>query len=282
MNLGHFIWDELLSLFSMLDLFHLINDDGQMHDSSQPIPLFVEKTGKHFNFGGSDPMWRCSPANWRKWNHCVKKYRKLYHLFFGVRADSCNGDVLRTGNWLRGELGYGDWIQNPYNCSYDNNTNKIPEHVEYIHLPRVLAGTGRLNFYGCEGDCSIGRGPQWRRFRNFLAENVETYTPSSSKALAVTTTTWPRIVFSLPVGSSRPDQVSFFEQEIALARAKDGNDTVAAVDMAELSVYDQMKLVQNAAVSHHRLHPEDLRTHRAVAQHLCSASIGRDKPANRG
>ena len=43
---------------------------------------------------------------------------------------------------------------------------------------------------------------------------------------------------------------------------------------------ERRERVEHAAVGHHRLQSEHLRTHRAVAQHLCAAGIRRDKAAD--
>jgi hypothetical protein len=50
-NIGHFIWDDLLSLFSLLDQVGVAQDEGATH-----VPLFVERTeklknGKVMHFG---------------------------------------------------------------------------------------------------------------------------------------------------------------------------------------------------------------------------------------
>jgi hypothetical protein len=60
-NIGHFVWDTLLSLYSLLDLFGVGSDDSLV-----PVPFFVEiaDTKRRKNYGGYDGSWRCSP-----WNH---------------------------------------------------------------------------------------------------------------------------------------------------------------------------------------------------------------------
>jgi hypothetical protein len=271
MNIGHFIWDDLLSLFSLLDLFDLV--DGTYSDDDnvplvQPVPFFVELADREnkINFGGPDPLWRCSPANHVKWNQCVKVYRKHYAALFGTLADRCSGDLLRTGNWLRGRGAIGAWKDSATSAKASNCTradpvaqrqqqqpnrfpssssstvsssSSSPSSEDYVLLPNVLAGTGRLGFFGCEGDCSLGRGPQFWRFRNFLLKKLN---------LCPGTTPVGYITISLPVGSSRPDQVHAFTAEIDEARRRYGDGVVRVVDMAQLTWREQADLVQNTAV----------------------------------
>ena len=240
-NIGHFVWDDLLSLFSMMDLFDMAEG------SVQPIPLFVELPDKHSrtNYNGPDNQWRCSPSNHLKWKNCVKVYRKLFPQLFGFATD-CSGDVLRTGNWLRGEESIGVWRYQAKEACATTRPNLAPPDNDYILLPQVLAGTGRLNFFGCEGDCSVGRGPQFYRFRNYLLRHL--FGPGKACRMDQEESPAGYITFSLPIASSRPDQVYMFEQEIAWARAKYGHDMVKVVDMASIPMQDQADLVRNSAV----------------------------------
>jgi hypothetical protein len=248
-NIGHFIWDDLLSLFSLLDLFGVTQDEGATH-----VPLFVERTEKLKSggvkpFGGSDPFYRCSPWNWRKWNDCVKVYRRHLEVLIGIRPD-CSGDILRTGNWLRGEDAIGVWNTHPKEVCTDRapertNQNLPPPNTEYVLLQNSMAGTGRLNFFGCEGDCSVGRGPQFFRFRRFLLDKL--FGPKESCEIAEKGPIG-YITFSVPVGSTRSHLVSMFDEEIKLAKAKYGEEVVRVVDMATISMREQAALVANSAV----------------------------------
>jgi hypothetical protein len=248
-NIGHFIWDDLLSLFSLLDLFGVAQDEGATH-----VPLFVERTEKLKNggvkhFGGSDPFYRCSPWNWQKWKSCVKVYRKHLEPLIGIRPD-CSGDIFRTGNWFRGEDAIGVWNSHPKEACTDRapertNQNLPPPNTEYVLLQNAMAGTGRLSFFGCEGDCSVGRGPQWFRFRRFLLDKL--FGPKESCEIAEKEPIG-YITFSVPVGSSRAAVVSMFEEEIKLAKAKYGEEVVKVVDMATISMREQAALVANSAV----------------------------------
>jgi hypothetical protein len=57
------------------------------------------------------------------------------------------------------------------------------------------------------------------------------------------------ITFSLPGGSSRPDEVSFFENIIPIAKNLYGEEKVKVVDMAKLSTYqEEVHLAMNTAV----------------------------------
>jgi Glycosyltransferase 61 len=257
MNVGHFVFDDLLSLFSMMDLFL----DSDTMSKVQHIPFMVELSNGvgQSNYGGSDPMWRCSPANHLKWQHCVKTYRRFFPALFNIQTDACSGDIMRTGNWLLGPEKIGTWPHHPKEpCTFSGggaeswlNTsspaqssqhtpaNLPPANVEYILLPNVMAGTGRLGQFGCGTDCSVGRGSQYWRFRAFLLRQLHVCVEDPPAGY---------ITFSLPNGSSRPDKVYFFEQEIAAAQQRYGPDLVRVVDMANLTMAEQAVLVRNTAV----------------------------------
>jgi hypothetical protein len=93
-----------------------------------------------------------------------------------------------------------------------------------------------LDFSGCEGDCSIGRGPQFLRFRPFLLDKL--FGPKESCEIAEKGPI-DYITFSVPVGSSRSTLVSMFDEEIKLAKAKYGEEVVKVVDMATVSMQEQ-------------------------------------------
>jgi hypothetical protein len=157
---------------------------------------------------------------------------------------------MRTGNWLRGEDAIGTWKDHPKQTCNDGRperTNLPPANSEYVLLPNVMAGTGRLNFFGCEGDCSVGRGPQWYRFRNFLLQKL--FGPQRSCELELShKSPVGYITFSLPIGSSRPNSVHWFEEEIRLAKQKYGEDAVRVADMSNMTWQDQAELIVNSAV----------------------------------
>lgn len=231
-------------------LYHFgYNDDSDSH--TQAVPFFVELPNErnNINYGGSDPSWRCSPANHLKWVNCVKVYRKLYHEFTGVKADNCTGDILRTGNWLLGPERVGLWRNSDRKGCQHHPTNTLPPALlptdsnssrAYVVLPEVLAGTGRLANFFCGDDCSIGRAPSWFQFRNFLLRKIR-HVPAATAPIGY-------ITFSIPVGTSRPDEVWWFEDEIKAAKMRYGEDVVRVVNMANITIQDQARIVTNSAV----------------------------------
>jgi hypothetical protein len=56
------------------------------------------------------------------------------------------------------------------------------------------------------------------------------------------------ITFSLPMNSHRANQVSWFESEISWARERYGDDIVRVVDMANITMPEQVDLVRNSAL----------------------------------
>lgn len=246
MNFGHFVWDDLLSIFSLLDLFGLGQDPN-----GKSLPFVVElpnlKTNQ--NFGGRDSQWRCSPANPQKWVNCVKLYKRVYAPLTGIQPDVCTGDLLRTGNWLRGTQAIGVWPGHPKDddCEAKQTRSNLPptDSTEYMLLPHVLAGTGRLGFFACQGDCSLGRGPQFYRFRNYLLQQL-----LGHHRACIINQEPPQgyITFSMSIYSSRPDQIYNFTHEIEGTRAKYGDNVVQVVDMSTMSMAEQAVLAANSAV----------------------------------
>ncbi len=98
-NLGHLLWDDALSLFSMLDTFRLtgLNEDDP---DITPLPFYVEMKKL-------DPFYRCAVNNSRlrsRWDKCTKMYNRIFPSVFRYQPHK-SGDILRTGNWLRGMSG---------------------------------------------------------------------------------------------------------------------------------------------------------------------------------
>jgi len=261
-NFGHMLWDDMLSLFSLMDSFGLDQEAGISHT----LPLFVENYNKKTkeNFGGGDGQYRCAPWNYRKYPKCLKFQKRFYPQFLNIETDPCSGDMLRTGNWFQGMGQVGTYKGNPANATcqeqyYLNHAetssfaapktldsmNAPPPDTEYVLLDHVLAGIGRLAFFGCENDCSIGRGPQWYRYRRFLLQNV--WGPSEGCALADSA---PKgyITFSLSLQSTRTDLVWAFTEEFEHAKAVYGEDAVRFVDMSTLTVREQTEVTANSAV----------------------------------
>jgi len=174
------------------------------------------------------------------------------------------GDILRSGNWLKGED--QEWRgfrsdamsksesnnlinkENVTNHEQHSPANQLPHDASFVLIPTVLAGTGRLGQYVCDGDCSIGRAAQLYAFREFLLDNI--FWPNYNSIRSHKKVEGPDgyITFSLPVGSSRPKEVSFFENMIPIARTLYGEDKVKVVDMAELSAREEAMLALDTAV----------------------------------
>jgi Glycosyltransferase 61 len=228
-NFGHFIWDDYLSLYSQLDLLDLADDDSLM-----PIP-FVQDPPKYV--GGS----YCSSDNGYVFGSCTSFMKRLYPSLWNMDTD-CSGDVVRTENWLQGRHTIGNWNQHPSApCGdyRDNITNVID--AEYVIVPNVTVGSGRLALFSCYGDCTLGRGPQLFRFRNYLMRRMLGHSHATNPKGFIT--------FSLAHGASRgKGEVTFFEDEIAAARLRYGDAAVKAVDFAQMSLEEQAKLIANSAV----------------------------------
>lgn len=241
-NLGHLVFDDLLSIFSMLHFFGYALDTD-----SQPIPFFVERPNEELgiNFGSRDPFWRCHPDHAARWSKCVQLWSRVYPSLLGVTPDPKTGDIMRTGNWMRGSAAIGEYdikTSSTLDIQKLNDSNSL-QFGDYVLLPTVVYGPGRLANWACKGECSIGRGLWLWEFRRYLIGNVL----GQYSALHE-----PRnqglITFSLPVGTTHADKVTHFEDVVEEARKVFGSQRVKVVDMATLTMKEQVELVRVSAV----------------------------------
>jgi hypothetical protein len=236
-NFGHFIWDDLLGLFSMMDIFSL-KDDEITH-----IPLMVE-------FPGQDSYYRCQAQlkginmNGR-WDQCAKMYQKMFPFLLRSETHS-TGDILRTNTWLKGmdDVGYWSNARSSGDKAADNWNTMLP-NTSHVLIPTALAGMGRLGQMSCTADCAIGRASQLASFRQFLLRNIfwldyEQGMPERDPIGYIT--------FSLPIGSSRPTAVTFFENIIPIAQHMFGNEKIQVVDFSNMTVREQALLAMDTAV----------------------------------
>ena len=256
-NFGHLVFDDLLSLYSLQEMFgyNTPHSDATSSSSSSrtttTVPLFVERPNKDLgiNFGKRDPFWRCSPTH-QRWDMCRKLWTRVYPPLLGVQPDPASGDILRTGNFLRGidSIGLFDTEQSGHVDIHRGSHNVLPSQTDFVRLPRVIAGAGRLANWACKGECAIGRGAYLWGFRKYLLQNI--FGVAAAKQL-VDERPSPEtgyITFSLPIGTTHPDKVTMFEDMIAATKARHGKDRVQVVDMAKLSIDEQARLVQNTIV----------------------------------
>ena len=264
-NIGHLLWDDLLTNFAQYDRLVAGSESDSSHHKDLIIPFFVELANnkKRKNYGGNDPLWRCSLTNHQKWVNCVKMYKRVYAAFTGIAADQCSGDLLRTGNWLHGDEAIGIWPYKPKNDScleLDSkqredhlNRNRLvgsdggDTNAKFVMIRNVLAGGGRSGTFACNKDCSLGRGREYYRFRNYLFQNILLYT-GRKKYDAESKKRVGHILFSISAYSSRPDQVYNFENEIKESIQRFGEEMVKVVNLATLSMKDQVLLLDKTAV----------------------------------
>jgi Glycosyltransferase 61 len=242
-NFGHLMFDDLLSIFSMLHMFGYAMDRHQY----QSIPLFVERPNEAMgiNFGSRDPFWRCHPEHKERWSKCIAMWSRVYPSLLGVTPDPKTGDILRTGNWLRGSAAIGEYDimrSSKLRIHSLNDSNTLP-YGDYVLLPIVINGPGRLANWACKGECAIGRGLWLWEFRCYLLKNVLGKEEASKDPISKRF-----IIISLPVGTTHADKVTHFDDIIDAAKQTFGPNLVKVVDMSKLSVKEQVQLVRVSAV----------------------------------
>jgi hypothetical protein len=276
-NIGHFVWDDALSLFSMMDSFGLKGSsiheaDGEKQanenyaDKVFPLPFYMHEKGFDGRYYPCDVSYKRGNAAFKqRWDMCTKTYHRMFPYMFRYKTHK-TGDILRSGNWLKGEdqewRGFSDAMsknessknlieitKNVTNLhGQDSPANQLPRGASFVLVPTVIAGMGRLGQYSCDGDCSIGRTAQFYAFREFLLGNIfwPSYNSIQSQKKAEGRNGY--ITFSLPVGSSRPKEVSFFENIIPIARTLYGEDRVKVMDMAKMSAQEEAMLALDTAL----------------------------------
>jgi hypothetical protein len=208
-NFGHFVFDDLLSLFAMMDIFGLLQDATKQH---QHVPMFLDKH--------ADPFYRCSPA--RRWTKCMKSMKRFVPDLLGMQIN--NDRVFSVSN------------------AFANNVSDNKLAPALVRLPTAVVGAGRLAHYSCQGDCTIHRNVY--RARQWIFQNV--FGPNETHSLQPVTV--PLITMVLPVGNSHPG-VEWFESIAPAVQAQFPHPgMVQLVDMATLTVPEQLLLASRSAV----------------------------------
>ena len=121
-NIGHFILDDILPLFSMMDIFGLVPSSKTSHDANPnnifPLPFFV-------NQKKPDKYHRVNPLDENRkdyWEKSAKTLKRVFPSFFHIETHP-TGDILRTGNWLKG-MGKEYFHGVPIDIQSDNTTSK--------------------------------------------------------------------------------------------------------------------------------------------------------------
>ena len=319
-NLGHFLWDDALSLFTMLDIFGMTDSaagagagtgTGADHSNKKSEKKYASDgnmisnhNGDDANANGEEPLFplpfymqnskidsyfRCTADSdlyeaQQRWKVCTKVYHKLFPPVFRYETDE-TGDILRSGNWLKGmtnligfqnasqTISTRDGTSNIINAGgtedavqlnrtesssssarhLDSSSqvrlegmNYLASHTKYVLVPTVLAGTGKHGQVSCGGDCAIGRASQLYSFREYVLGNI--FWPNYSTIKKEKKIPAGYITFSLPVGSSRPKEAWMFKNIIEVATQIFGEDKIKVVDMATLTMKEEALLAMDTAV----------------------------------
>ena len=225
-NYGHFLWDDAMGIFTMLDFFGYSGvgeiEEPEQQEKPQPIPVYLDQ--------GEDPFYRCSRE--LRWDKCLKMLRKTMPKLMGIETDktSNEGDILRAGNLFD---------------SFFNLTESITS--QYVLLPKVISGPGRNSHFGCKGECTIHRTGRIYRFRQWLFQNI--FGTEHGKRFHQLPAIPNKITVSLPIGNTHsPEELQNFEEIVPALKAKYGSRNVHAVDMAKLTIEEQAQLTASSKV----------------------------------
>lgn len=130
-NFGHFVFDDLLSLFSLLDIFGYASDEvgnPSLSTIYQHIPVTFPNEEHDF-------FYRCNHHS--RWKECVEMYKRVAPLMGVQPVQEQNDDILSMKHLFR--------------QSHHENPRI------FVQLPVVLVGTGDLAYFGCTGPCGAQR-----------------------------------------------------------------------------------------------------------------------------
>ena len=206
-NIGHFVFDDAMSLFTLLDYFGYSEMSRQ---SYQMIPLPVSI--------GHEPYFRCQ-----------------------TRMDSCNKMLSKVMPALLGIA----FTNDTFLLTTDNLGGVDTSDSEWLLLPTVIVGTGRIAYISCHGDCALHRATQLFRFRRWMFQNLFGEDDGNARADMVATS--GIITVALPIGNTHHG-VQSFDEIIPALKARFGDENVRAYDMANLTLQEQAEVVSQTKV----------------------------------
>jgi hypothetical protein len=229
-NIGHLFWDDVLSLFTMLDYFGYAFPDEYTTPGSGGQTFNIQHIPIHLD--SADPFFRCGPPNFR-WDICGPMIKKMYPTLVGVQPVDMNGtlDSMRSGNLFQPGGPGGSAV---------SDTNAM------IRLPVVIAGPGQLAQFGCWGACPTQWTGRLYRFRNWVIRNA--LGPNFDETIELEERPLPhKILVSLPVGNTH-ENVEWFGDIVPALQERYGNESVTVVDLATFSMEEQIRLVLSTQV----------------------------------
>mmetsp|Transcript_18459 Transcript_18459/g.37829 ORF Transcript_18459/g.37829 Transcript_18459/m.37829 type:complete len:563 (-) Transcript_18459:158-1846(-) len=224
MNIGHLFWDDLLPIYSLIDMFEMIPDMTTL------MPL--RYTLKH----RERALWATCDLRDQTLRECKQQFKKVLPLI-GV-----DPKIMRSTE---------DSILNI-------TDNSEASKSRYICSSKGAAGMGVLNDHGFKthgwnkGDYeysyNAGRGSVFNRFRNFLMKNI------GMDPIRLVSSEPPYIITFSPSNSRDPDRrIRYNKQTTALEKAfKDeisrGDVVVRSVQFNAIPIEEQVKKVAESAI----------------------------------
>ncbi len=224
MNIGHLFWDDLLPIYSLIDMFEMIPDMTTL------MPL--RYTLKH----RERALWATCDLRDLTLKECKQQFKKVLPLI-GV-----DPQIMRSTE---------DSILNITDGSEAAKSR-------YICSSKGAAGTGVLNDHGFKthgwnkGDYeysyNAGRGSVFNRFRNFLMNNI------GVDPTKLVSSEPPYIITFSPGNSRDPDRrIRYNKQTSALEEAfKDeilrGDVIIRSVQFNSIPINEQVKAVAESAI----------------------------------
>ena len=225
-NPGHFVWDDLLPLYTLLSMFQLLDDNDDDDDDNYYDVLLL----RYVLTDGGPGLWASCDAREEKTKQCNHIMNKFLPLFTGTNY-SYRFSTTQDFEFTPTDNTYG--------------TNLVCSRTS-------LAGSGSLTDHGLlkahgwtEDDYlythNHGRGALLYDFRNFVMKNMDLH------ARVVPTSAPHRVVFSQHSSNIKPRSLDF-ERQMALVKERVPNTLVEAYVFANVTLHRQIEVVQDAAV----------------------------------
>jgi hypothetical protein len=264
-NPGHLVWDDFLPMYTLLDMFQLLqplNDQNNDNDNDEnivhemlPMRYVLPNNPNFVNESSSRGLW--ASCDWKKDKKelCLKMINKFKSLLVGADYPY---------NWTTTESYV--FNDNIYNTLKGESTTRQSDLICSKHGISgigALTDHGTTKLHGWEPNDyktlhNSGRGRQLYEFRNFMIRNVNLFDTNDNNTPKVTTITGRkrkllqrpyRVVFSQHSSDIGIRDLTF-DKQIQAVKDSFSSDLiqVANYTFKDLSVPEQISIVSNTAI----------------------------------
>ena len=246
-NPGHLVWDDFLPIYTLLEMFQLLEDYSSSFSSTKLLPI------RYVLQDGQPGLWASCDFRTGKTVDCHNMMRKFGPLLVGdpehppESASSSSFFPILTST--------EDFVFTTKH--QDSNQDMATPPSELICAKTAVAGIGALTDHGLhkshgweradyETSHNDGRGGSLYRFRNFMLQNIgvpiRPIVPELSHVHARR-----RIVFS-QASSDILSRSEMFHKELPLIRAQFPRELVQNYTFKTLSLREQVQIASETSI----------------------------------